>query len=278
MFYSNLVCRKLTRARRIRFAICKWTRHGYTFLASPEQSYAPDLTICMDVHPNPGWESANYATRTPPFPSKRTRYANEAVILNIATLNNQQFHHHLPVVNASLPIYPSLNHQYKFKAVLHNSRKGMYRRSRAGKRVQKKKMEKFLNKSKIQVLVTHRRPRTESIVNINSSNSIVVSTYTKRSNNQNKIPLHNRQNPLNLIDVNITKPFQHRSSLIKLTSCMVNRWNLTYIRTDNHSLISTIKLATWNTRFVNNKSASVCDLIISKHLDILTVLITGSWI
>lgn len=184
---SVMVCRKLTRAHRIRFAICKWTRHGYTYLASPERSYVPDLIICMDVHPNPGWESANSATRTPPFPAKRTPYANEAVISGVATLKNKQFHHRLPVVNRAQPIHLLLNHQYKFKPVLHSSRKGIYRRSRAGKRVQEKKMEQ--NKSKIQVLVTHRRPRTKSIVYRNSSNLSLVrlQVLTIRTKHQHTI-------------------------------------------------------------------------------------------
>ena len=115
----------------------------------------------------------------------------------------------------------------------------MYRRSRAGKRVQGRKMEQ--NKS---VLVTHRRPRTKYIVHGNSSNSIVC-TNTKRSNNQNKTPIHNRRNPLNLVDVNITKPSECHSSLIKFS--------------------------TWNARSLNKNSADICDLVISNHLDILAV-------
>ena len=62
----------------------------------------------------------------------------------------------------------------------------------------------------------------------------------------------------------------------KPTSRGVNLSNLTYIRPDSNSRISTIKLATWNAQSVNNKPASVCDLVISKQLDILTV--TESWI
>ena len=57
---------------------------------------------------------------------------------------------------------------------------------------------------------------------------------------------------------------------------MISLSNLTYIRPDSNSRISTIKLATWNAQSVNTKSASVCDLVISKQFDILTV--TESWI
>ena len=31
-----------------------WTN----FLAAPEKSYVSDLTMCMDIQPNPGWDSA----------------------------------------------------------------------------------------------------------------------------------------------------------------------------------------------------------------------------
>ena len=247
-FNLVMVCRKLTRVHRIRFAICKWTRRGHTHLASLEQSYVPDLIICMDVHPNPGWESANSATRTPLFPAKRTPYANEAVISGVTTLRKQHFHHRLPVVSRMQLIHPLLYHQYKLNPAPHRSRKGMYRRSRAGKRVQEKNKDQ--NKSKLQVLVTHRRQRAKSIVHGNRSNSIVVCKNTKRSNNQNKTPTHNRRNPLNLVDVNITKPSQCCSSLIRF--------------------------ATWNVQSLNKKSADICDLIISNHLDILAV--TETWL
>ena len=66
-----------------------------------------------------------------------------------------------------------------------------------------------------------------------------------------------------------------RWSSLKPTSCGVNLSNLSYIRPDSNSRILTIQLATWNAQSVNNKSASVCDLVISKPLDILTV--TESW-
>ena len=124
-FNLVMVCRKLTRVHRIRFAICKWTRRGHTHLASLEQSYVPDLIICMDVHPNPGWESANSATRAPLFPAKRTPYANEAVISGVTTLRKQHFHHRLPVVSRMQLIHPLLYHQYKLNPAPHRSRKSM---------------------------------------------------------------------------------------------------------------------------------------------------------
>ena len=81
------------------------------------------------------------------------------------------------------------------------------------------------------------------------------------------------------IDINTITPYHNSRSVwssSKPTSRGVRLSNLTYIRPISNSLISTNKLATWNAQYVNNKSASVCDLVISKHLDIFTV--TESWI
>ena len=54
---------------------------------------------------------------------------------------------------------------------------------------------------------------------------------------------------MNHVDINTAKPSQHRSLFIKF--------------------------ATWNAHSVNRKSATICDLIISKQLDILAV--TETW-
>ena len=39
---------------RIWFCISKWSKHGETVLAIPAQNSLINVTICMDVHPNPG--------------------------------------------------------------------------------------------------------------------------------------------------------------------------------------------------------------------------------
>ena len=39
---------------RIGFCISKWSKHGKTVLAIPAHNPLIDVTICMDVHPNPG--------------------------------------------------------------------------------------------------------------------------------------------------------------------------------------------------------------------------------
>lgn len=60
---SNLVLilwqcnNKINQPHRIWFAVHKWTKHGQTCLAAPEKSYVADLAVCMDIHPNPGWDS-----------------------------------------------------------------------------------------------------------------------------------------------------------------------------------------------------------------------------
>ena len=45
---------KISSRDRIRRPILKWSHHGLTFLAAPEHSFVLDLTISMDVHPQPG--------------------------------------------------------------------------------------------------------------------------------------------------------------------------------------------------------------------------------
>ena len=45
---------KISSRDRIRRPIGKWNHHGLTFLAAPEHSFVLDLTISMDVHPQPG--------------------------------------------------------------------------------------------------------------------------------------------------------------------------------------------------------------------------------
>ena len=70
------------------------------------------------------------------------------------------------------------------------------------------KVEGFQNRSKIQVLITHRRPRTKSIVYRNSSNFIVIDQG--RLNHQKKTQAHNNRHllntqrkPLHLANVNV---------------------------------------------------------------------------
>ncbi|KAK2561921.1 hypothetical protein P5673_015341 [Acropora cervicornis] len=70
------------------------------------------------------------------------------------------------------------------------------------------KIEGFQNISKIQVLITHRRPRTKSIVYRNSSYFIVIGPG--RLNHQNKTQAHNNRHllntqrkPLHLANVNL---------------------------------------------------------------------------
>ena len=45
---------KISSRDRIHRPIVKWNHHGLTFLAAPEHSFVLDLTISMDVHPQPG--------------------------------------------------------------------------------------------------------------------------------------------------------------------------------------------------------------------------------
>ena len=58
VFYLRVQSNKSSRPHRIQIAIHKWSKHGQTFLAAPEKSYVSDLTMCMDIQPNPGWDSA----------------------------------------------------------------------------------------------------------------------------------------------------------------------------------------------------------------------------
>ena len=39
---------------RFGFCIAKWSKHGKTVLAIPSYNPLMDVTVCMDVHPNPG--------------------------------------------------------------------------------------------------------------------------------------------------------------------------------------------------------------------------------
>ena len=115
MLHFNLMGRKSTKSHRIRFAIYKWTRHGYTHLASPEWSYFPDLTIHMDVHPNPGWKSSSFAPKPSPFPAKRrSSHANVTAISSIVT---QPSHHNLSVFHKARPVLQQLNHHHNLELI-----------------------------------------------------------------------------------------------------------------------------------------------------------------
>ena len=74
--------------RRIRFTICKWSKHGDTCLSTPERSHVVDLTVCMDVHPNPGWDSTLSLARSFHFPAIRNLNANEATAFNRSSYLN----------------------------------------------------------------------------------------------------------------------------------------------------------------------------------------------
>ena len=56
MFYLTSKSTKAKQHHQIRFAIYKRSKHGQTCLVIPQKSYVLDLIICMDVHPNPGWD------------------------------------------------------------------------------------------------------------------------------------------------------------------------------------------------------------------------------
>ena len=218
--------------RRIRFTICKWSKHGDTCLSTPERSHVADLTVCIDVHPNPGWDSTLSLPRSFNFPAIRNLSANEATAFNRSSYLNANFRGY----GSSTFNCLSLTTPRYFRSFNVERQVRKYRRSRGGKRVKGRRniREKSL---RIETLVTHWRPQRISQGFRTQSNLIVANAYGKKTDR------------LNHVDINTAKPSQHRSLFIKF--------------------------ATWNAHSVNRKSATICDLIISKQLDILAV--TETW-
>ena len=128
---------KSARSHRIRFTVCKWTRRGHIYVASPESSYVLDLKICIDVQLNPGWEPVKSITRarTPLIPAQNTAHANDAAISVLAN-SKDLLYHGFSSLNRSWSMPLSFYHRCFTPAPV--SIVTPYRRSRAEKRVEEK--------------------------------------------------------------------------------------------------------------------------------------------
>lgn len=84
-------------------------------------------------------------------------------------------------------------------------------------------------------------------LNVSQNLAIPVRITHRQLNN---LPIYSTRNPSNLINVNITK----KSS----------------------GFMPRLRLGTWNAHSLNKKAASICDLIISKRIDILSI--TETWL
>ena len=246
VLHFNLTARKSTKPHMIRFAIYKWTRHGYTLLASPERSYVPDLTIHIDVHPNPGWESTNSTQKPSPFPKQSSSHANVATIsTNIVS------YHNLSILHKPSPVFQKLNHHHNPNLGLYNLRKNPYRRSRAGKRVQEKRKLIF---KKIQVVVTHWRTRTKSKLaycgGINKHN-LITSTHENT--------------------IKVSASAQHRS--VSTNVITIARSPLTI---NTVAQPKSVALSLLNARSVKNKSFIIKDFVVDNNIGILAI--TETWL
>ena len=56
VYRLKLIWTKKASPHCTRFAVTKWSKHGQTSLVISESGHLLDLTICMDIHPNPGWD------------------------------------------------------------------------------------------------------------------------------------------------------------------------------------------------------------------------------
>ena len=65
---------------RVRFVVCKLSKHKSICLSISERRYVADLTVCMDVQPNPGWDQKRFLFSQFKFPAQRETNANEAFV------------------------------------------------------------------------------------------------------------------------------------------------------------------------------------------------------
>ena len=56
VYRLKLIWTKKASPHCTRFAVTKWSKHGQTSLVISESGHLLDLRICMDIHPNPGWD------------------------------------------------------------------------------------------------------------------------------------------------------------------------------------------------------------------------------
>ena len=157
--------------RRIRFPLSKWSKHGYTCLSTPERSYVADLTIFMDVHPDPGWNPTKSAPKQQfcNFPANSEQHANEFGFNRPLCFGDQLRYLAKTTVNRSTttPYYSESHHT---ETVSYYERR-KYRRSRGGKKF-KRKLE--IQKISTKTLVTSQRTQHTSRGHRNHSNLIAV--------------------------------------------------------------------------------------------------------
>lgn len=233
--------RRTTTQRRIRFTICKWSKHGYTCLSTPERSHVADLTICMDVHPNPGWDLLRSVSRQSNFPAIRELHANEATVNRSFCFRDQlRYHGNTAPTSCYFWLRPS-------NAVLCETRK--YRRSRGGKQVKKK--QEMQRNTRIGTLVTRQRPQRQSRGYRNQSNLIVVNVCSKKS--YNGLSTSERK------DANIPTTTSPSATKNNTVFCLLNSQSLNNKSADFIDYVCDIKadiIAVTETWFTENDSAA----------------------
>ena len=139
--------------RRIRFPLFKWSKHGYTCLSTPERSYVADLTIFMDVHPNPGWNPTKSAPKQQfcNFPANSEQHASEFAFNRPLCFEDQLCYLAKTTVNCSTTtLYYSGSHHTEAE-FYYERRK--YRRSRGGKKFKSSTLSNTNYLEKVQLSV-----------------------------------------------------------------------------------------------------------------------------
>ena len=190
----------------------------------------------MDIHPDPGWESTtNCKTVTMnPLYSKPNLSANR------------------PLIEYSSWQLFSLRRKSVLPNNVYNHLKGCDILKSRGVRSGK------LLKRKIGNIGTS--------IPLNSFSVLNSSSPTLHCNEPN-----NYQDSAQPIPVRVTVHPQNRSFVMgKHVRNSANLRNINIGKPPSNR-ISRIRMATWNAQSINKKSASICDLIISKRIDILAI-------
>ena len=235
----------------INYLLHKTIKHGYTTLVLPARLFVMDLTISMDVSANPGPVNSEI-TISPRRLRNGIADLNSPAKKANGTLSSVYSKEQLLALKTRAPV-PSNVYQLLKQREIFRSR---YTRSKKKAKKAKSKINNFQAPSFSPFENGHSYYSYSGSLNLNnndtSNNSQHLQPIAVRITSQHEFVQNNKQrgrNQNNIIDIAKKNQLNNREKL---------------------------RFSNWNAQSVNKKSASICDFVISKRLDLLAL--TETWL